>query len=141
MPNDVARHADTVLLMVRGTWYGPTRRKPFARKVSADQTRLALDAPPEPAINPLRACDTAAATRPASFIASCMATYAYAAASPMKRRFLRSIWSSSTISTDPQTWLRRPISANFSLKRIPGLPWRKDSSTDSLLLPRQETRH
>ena len=31
----VARQADTVELMQRVTWYGPTRRMPFSRSVSA----------------------------------------------------------------------------------------------------------
>src|SRR5690606_25719714 len=57
----------------------------------------------------------------------------------MKRRTLRSISSSRLRSTEPDTWLRRPISAYSGLKRIPGLPARRLAATVSLSLPRQET--
>jgi hypothetical protein len=56
----VARQADTVLPMVRVTMKGPTRLMPLARRVSAAQTWLKLEAPPEPATRPVRGFDTSA---------------------------------------------------------------------------------
>src|SRR5690606_38778842 len=56
----------------------------------------------------------------------------------MKRRALRSMCSETSRSMLPLTWLRSPISRNFSLKRIPERPARNESSTASRLLPMQE---
>ena len=70
------RHAATVLDMVRGTMYGPTRRAPFSRSVSAASTVLAVEAPPEPATSPVRGFEISTSVRPASAMASAMAMWA-----------------------------------------------------------------
>ena len=55
MPKLVDRQADTVELMQRVTWYGPTRRMPLLRSVSAASIWLAGEPPPEPMMRPVRA--------------------------------------------------------------------------------------
>jgi hypothetical protein len=72
MPNGVARQADTVLPMVRVTMNGPTRLMPLARRVSAAQTWLKLDAPPEPATRPVRGLETSLGSSPACAMACCI---------------------------------------------------------------------
>src|SRR5690554_2109312 len=57
----------------------------------------------------------------------------------MKRRSLRSINSSRSISTTPATWLRKPRSAYSSLKRMPERPFLSASTTACASLPRHET--
>lgn len=52
--NGVARQADTVLPMVRVTRYGPMRLTPFSRRVSMASIWFRVEAPPEPAIRPVR---------------------------------------------------------------------------------------
>src|SRR5471030_790754 len=52
---------------------------------------------------------------------------------------LRSINSSRGRSMEPETWLRRPISAYSGLKRMPGRLARRLAETVSLSLPKQET--
>lgn len=76
MPNAVARLAETVEHIVRGTMYGPTRRTPRLRAMSAVSTCQWLEPPPEPAIRPVRGCRTCASSRPASAIASRIASQA-----------------------------------------------------------------
>ena len=66
----VARQADTVELMQRVTWYGPTRRMPFSRSVSAASIWLAGEPPPEPMMRPVRGWLTCSGVRPACLIAS-----------------------------------------------------------------------
>ena len=66
--------ADTVEPIVRGTMYGPTLRTPRARRMSAVSTCQWLEPPPEPAIRPVRGSPTCSSVRPASAIASRMAT-------------------------------------------------------------------
>ena len=65
----MARQAETVLPMVRVTMKGPTRLMPLARSVSAAQTWLKLEAPPEPATRPVRGFDTCSGASPAWSIA------------------------------------------------------------------------
>src|SRR5690554_248943 len=57
----------------------------------------------------------------------------------MKRRSLRSISSSRSMSTTPATWLRKPSSAYSSLKRMPERPFLSASTTACASLPRHET--
>src|SRR5690606_41737274 len=68
--NAVARLADTVEHIVRGTMYGPTLRTPRSRSRSAAATCQWLEPPPEPAIRPVRGALTAASSRPAPAMAS-----------------------------------------------------------------------
>ena len=68
--NAVARLADTVEHIVRGTMYGPTLRTPRSRSRSAVSTCQWLDPPPEPATRPVRGALTCASSSPASAIAS-----------------------------------------------------------------------
>ena len=69
----VARLADTVEHIVRGTMYGPTLRTPRLRSRSAASTCHSLEPPPEPAITPVRTLLTWLSSRPASAMASRMA--------------------------------------------------------------------
>ena len=69
MPKLVDRHADTVELMQRVTWYGPTRRMPLLRRMSAASIWLAGEPPPEPMMRPVRGCDTCSGVRPDSAMA------------------------------------------------------------------------
>ena len=68
--NAVDKLADTVEPIHRVTWYGPTRRTPLLRKVSAASTWLADDAPPEPMMRPVRGWETCSGVSPAWAIAS-----------------------------------------------------------------------
>ena len=91
------------------------RFTPRLLSVSALVMIFSLDAPPDDAMRPVRGLETSLSSSPASSIAHFMAMYAYAAASPMKRRTLRSICSLMSMLTLPETRLRRPISSKFSL--------------------------
>ena len=62
-----------MLAMVRVTMYGPTRRTPFSRAMSAATTTLAVEAPPEPITRPVRSLETSPGSRPASSTAWRMA--------------------------------------------------------------------
>ncbi len=73
MRNGVARQAETVLLMVRGTRYGPMRLTPLSRRMSMASIWLMVEAPPEPAIRPMRGLEMSSALRPESSRACCMA--------------------------------------------------------------------
>ncbi|MDT4813374.1 hypothetical protein FQZ97_463560 [compost metagenome] len=71
--NGVARQAETVLLMVRGTRYGPMRLTPFSRRVSMASIWLMVEAPPEPATRPVRGLEICSALRPESLMACSIA--------------------------------------------------------------------
>ena len=135
----VARQAATVLPMVLVTPYGPILRTPRERSVSAAFTTLELEAPPDPAIRPVRTFETSPTSRPASAIACFIDIKAKAAASPMNRKTLRSICSLRSMWQLPDTWLRRPISLKVSLATMPDRPFLSASRTSSLLLPIHET--
>src|SRR6218665_2889099 len=66
MPKWVDRQADTVEPMQGVTWYGPTRRMPLLRRMSAASIWLAGEPPPEPMIRPVRRSDTFPAPTPPS---------------------------------------------------------------------------
>ena len=70
----VARQAETVEHIVRGTMYGPMRRTPALRALSIAVIWLAMEPPPEPATSPVREQDTSSGASPASAIASAIAT-------------------------------------------------------------------
>ena len=69
MRNGVARQAEVVLDMQRGTMYGPTRFTPLVRIRSAASTWFCGEPPPEPTISPLRSFDTMLSGSPASAMA------------------------------------------------------------------------
>ncbi len=71
--NGVARQADTVLPMVRVTRYGPMRLTPFSRRVSMASIWFRVEAPPEPAIRPVRGLEICSGVRPESLIACSIA--------------------------------------------------------------------
>src|SRR4249919_1657442 len=135
----VARLADTVEHMVRVTMYGPTRRTPLLRSRSAACTWLSQDPPPEPAISPKRGLTMPSAVSPASASASSIAICAKAAASPWKRRCLRSMRASRSMSGGPPTWLRKPSSLYSGMNLIPERSSRSEVVTLARSLPRQET--
>jgi hypothetical protein len=56
----VARFAETVLDMARGTWNGPTRLGPFSFAVMAACTIAPVVGPPEPATRPVRSFEISA---------------------------------------------------------------------------------
>ena len=70
----VARQADVVLVIVRGTMYGPMRLMPLRAAMSAASTWFAGEPPPEPVMRPVRGWETWSGSRPASAIASFIAT-------------------------------------------------------------------
>src|SRR6478735_6475967 len=88
MPKPVASAAETVEHIVRGTMYGPMRRTPLVLSRSPVSICHCAEPPPEPAIAPARGVRSASGPRPACASASIDATYAWPAASPMKRRSL-----------------------------------------------------
>gem|GEM_PF-5927834 len=57
----------------------------------------------------------------------------------MKRSCLRSMCASRSICGTPATWLRKPISANSGMARMPERPARSAAVTLALSLPMQET--
>src|SRR4249919_3433268 len=120
--------------------YGPTRRTPLLRSRSAACTWLSQEPPPEPAIRPKRGLTMPSAASPASAIASAMAMCANAAASPWKRRCLRSMRASRSMSGMPPTWLRKPSSLYSGIALMPERRLRSESVTLARSLPRQETR-
>ena len=72
--------------MALGTAKGPIRfGELFLRVISAARTISKEDGPPDPAIIPVRGCEIWSSLRPASSMASFMATAAQPAASPIKR--------------------------------------------------------
>src|SRR5690606_13445282 len=57
----------------------------------------------------------------------------------MKRRSLRSMAASRSISGRPATWLRKPSSAYSGMKEMPERPPRRESSTCPASVPMHET--
>ena len=76
MRHAVARLADTVLDMARGTMNGPMRFGPFSLAMIADCTMAPVVGPPDPATTPVRSLEISASDRPASSIASFIASHA-----------------------------------------------------------------
>src|SRR6185312_3783737 len=139
MPKVVASVADTVEHIVRGTMYGPILRTPLLRSRSPVSICQRGEPPPEPAIAPMRGLRTCSASSPASAIAERIDTYAYAAASPMKRFSLRSITASRSMFGTPATWLRMPSSAYSGIARMPLRLSRSARDTVAGWLPRHDT--
>src|SRR5690606_38175572 len=57
----------------------------------------------------------------------------------MNLRILRSMTAEKSMSTEPATWLRSPISLYSGWKLMPLRPSRREVSTLCLSMPRQET--
>ena len=128
--------------MAFGTANGPIRfGELFLRVISAARTISIADGPPDPAIIPVRSCETCSSESPASAIASCIARADHCAASAMKRKLrlpMTSFARSFVSAGRPEIWLRKPSSAIFSSLVIPHLPALRLAATSSWLLPMQE---
>ncbi len=74
--NQVARVAEGPELIALGTAKGPMRLTPRVRAVSAASTMILVAVPPAPTIKPVCSLEISCASRPASLIASSMATWA-----------------------------------------------------------------
>ena len=90
-----------VELIVLVTLYGPTLFKPFSRRISAASVRFEEEAPPEPATIPVRSFDTRLSVSFASMMASDIARYENAAASPINLFSFLSINGSKSKSILP----------------------------------------
>ena len=129
--NAVPNIAEIELPMDLVTAYGPILFGPFSLAISAVVTITLVDAPPEPATIPTLGESNCSSERDAMEIASWAARYEYAADSPIKRNNFLSINCEKSISIDPDTWLRNPISAYEVFETIPDLPSLRLSRTSS----------